>query len=180
MDVAGGGLVQHPLGEPKVEDLRPVCGEENVRRFDVAVDDARGVRRIERAGQRGGDLDQFGFAERSARQPLLQRLALQQLHDEERHALGRRADIVDGADVRVLQRGNRAGLALEPRAALRIARDVERQHLDGDGPIEPRVAGRVDFAHPARAEQRDDLVRAQAGAAGESDARRRSGVHAKL
>ena len=68
----------------------------------------------------------------------------------------------------MLERGNRAGLALEPRAPLRIGRHVGRQHFDGDRAIEPRVAGRVDFAHPARAERREDLVGAEARAGGES------------
>ena len=68
----------------------------------------------------------------------------------------------------MLERGNGAGLALEPRAPLRIRRHVGRQHFDRDRPIEPRVAGLVDFAHPARAEQREDLVRAEAHAGGQS------------
>ena len=35
------------------------------------------------------------------------------------------------------------------------------ENLDGDGAIEPRVAGLVDLAHPARAKRRDDFVRAE-------------------
>ena len=161
-------LVDHCLGESKVEDLRPVAGEKNVCRLDIAVDDARRVCRIERAGQSGGDFDEFAVVQRSARQPLLQRFAVQQFHHQERNALGGHADVVDRADIRVLERGDRAGLALESRAPLRIGRHVGRQHFDGDRAIEPRVAGLVDFAHPAGAERREDLVGAEAGAGGES------------
>ena len=64
------------FGEAEVEDLRPARGEENVRRLDVAMDDARAVRGIERVGQRDRDVDERAHVERSARQPLLQRLAL--------------------------------------------------------------------------------------------------------
>ena len=38
------------------------------------------------------------------------------------------------------------------------------QDLDGHRSIEPRVARLIDLPHPARADERDDLVVAQAGA----------------
>jgi hypothetical protein len=41
-------------------------------------------------------------------------------------------------------------------------RDRLREHFDGDVAIEARIAGAVDFAHPAPAEQRNDFVRPEA------------------
>jgi hypothetical protein len=161
-------LVDRRLGESKVENLRTVAGEKDVCRLDIAVDDARGVCRVERAGQCSGDLDELAVVQWSACQPPLQRFAVQQFHHQERNALSSYADVVDRADIRMLERGNRASLALEPRAPLWIGRHVGRQHFDGDRAIEPRVAGRVDLAHPARAERRKDLVGAEARAGGES------------
>ena len=43
-------------------------------------------------------------------------------------------------------------------AHVRSAEQVRRQHLDRDVAPEPRVAGAIDLAHPARAERRQDLV----------------------
>ena len=45
--------------------------------------------------------------------------------------------------------------------------EVLRQHLDRDVALEPRVARAVDLAHAARAERRQDLVRAEALAGSE-------------
>ena len=48
-----------------------------------------------------------------------------------------------------------------PRSEL--ARIGFGQHLDRDVTAQPRIGGAIDLAHPARAEQRDDLVRADTG-----------------
>src|SRR5712692_6127038 len=62
----------------------------------------------------------------------------------------------------MIQRGDSAGLALEALAKLFGA------DLDGDHPVEPRVARFVHFAHAARANGRKDLVRAESSSTGES------------
>ena len=99
--------------------------------------------------------------------PVRQRLAVEILHDEVVDRLVT-ADIVDGTDVRMRERGNRPRLALESRAAIRIGRQVGRQHLHRHRAIEPRVARFVDLAHAARAEGGEDLVWAESSAGGES------------
>ena len=93
-------------------------------------------------------------------QPTLQRLALQILHDEIRRAL-LLTNIVEGANVRVRELGDRAGLTVEARLELRIRRQRRRKNFDRDSAIEPRVAGFVDFAHPAGADGGEDFVRAE-------------------
>jgi len=70
-------------------------------------------------------------------QPLFQRLAFQQLHSYKRLAL-ELINIVDGADVRMIERRRRAGLALEAfqghgvdaRALTRAAASVFREKLE--------------------------------------------------
>ena len=61
------------------------------------------------------------------------------------------ADVVERADVRMIERRDRARLALEALAQLRVGRERRRQDLDRDRAVEPRVAGAVDFAHAAGA-----------------------------
>ena len=68
-------------------------------------------------------------------------------------------DVVDRADVRMVQRGGRARLAAEPVERLGVAGDVLRQKLERDGPAEPGVFGLVDDTHPAVAEFGHDAVR---------------------
>ena len=76
----------------------------------------------------------------------------------------RRPDVVERADVRVIQGRDRARLSLEPCAELRVVRDVVRKDLDGHRAVEPRVACLVDLPHATRAERRHDLVRSQPSA----------------
>ena len=77
------------------------------------------------------------------------------------------ADVVERADVRVVQRGDGAGLALEPLLQVRIGRDMLGQHLDGDGAVQAGVGGLVDLTHAAGAEGGVDLVGAEGGAGGQ-------------
>ena len=65
--------------------------------------------------------------------------------------------------MRVVQRRNGLGFALEPLLQIGIGGDVLGQHLDGDGAVEPRVGGFVDLPHAARAEGGVDLVGAERG-----------------
>ena len=67
-------------------------------------------------------------------------------------------DVVDRADVGMIQRGRRARFALEALERAGLQRHVFRQELEGDRAIEPRVLGLVDDAHAAAAEEFGDLV----------------------
>jgi hypothetical protein len=77
------------------------------------------------------------------------------------------ADVVNGTDVRIVQRGNRACLVLEALPRFRISRERDGEHLDGDGAIEPGVVRAVDLAHTARTKRGYDFVRTEARARGE-------------
>ena len=151
-----GGLAE--LGQAEIEDLdQAVGGDEDVLGLQVAVDDAAAVRR----GQAAGDLLRVrqGLAQRqrAAAERAAQRLAVEQLGDDVGPPVGG-ADVVDRDDVRVVERGGGARFQLEAVEALRIGREARRQHLDGDVAAEARIAGPIDLAHAAGAEQRDDLV----------------------
>jgi len=57
-----------------------------------------------------------------------------------------------------------AGFLLEAAQAVGVARAIVGQQFDGHFAVEACVAGAPDFAHPARAEQGDDLVMTEASA----------------
>jgi hypothetical protein len=128
------------------------------------MDDAGGVRGVERIGQRDRRVDQRRRVERSALQPLLQRFPLQQLHDEEHAAVAGLADVEYRADVRVRQRRNRAGFPLQALPGLRRSGEMRGEHLDGDVPVKTRVARGVDLAHPAGTQDSENLVRTETNA----------------
>ena len=79
-------------------------------------------------------------------------LAFHQFQDETAHAVGL-FDAVDGADVRVIQRGEHPRLALEARAPLGIRRERRRQDFDRHLAPKRLVVRAVDLAHPTNAEQ---------------------------
>ena len=120
----------------------------------------------QRVGDLARDVDGFIDRQRTARQPARDRLPVEVLHDEivEARVV---ADVVDAADVRVLEARDRFGLAFEPLAHVGRDRFGAGDDLDGDEPIEARIARAVDLAHAALAERIDDLVRSEPGAAGE-------------
>ncbi len=90
------------------------------------------------------------------------RLAVDQLEREERDAAGF-FDRVDRDDIRVIERRGGPRLAIEPLAPVRIARQLAGQDLERDPPLQPRVVGEVDLAHPAFANELNDPVVPEGG-----------------
>ena len=93
------------------------------------MDDAGGVGRGQAARHlRAVVDDQLARQRRRLLQPAAQRLALEQLHHQERRAVigAERPDIVDGQDVRVIERACGPRLLLEP-----LLRDLSRPKACG-------------------------------------------------
>ena len=109
------------------------------------MDDAVAVRLVERVRDLGCDLRRLIQRQRAFLEASGERLPIQAWHDQKMRAVGF-ADVVDAADVRMLERRDGARLALEARAEVRVAGDFGREDLDRDAAIEPCVAGFVDLA----------------------------------
>ena len=84
------------------------------------------------------------------RDDLVERRAVDELHDEVGIAVAVDAEVVDLHDVGVRQPRDRLRLATE--ALHEVGRGVEH-HLDGDGAIELGIAPAIDRAHPALPEE---------------------------
>ena len=77
-------------------------GDENIRRLDVTVNDAFGVRGVEPVGNLDGQFeDGFDF-HRTAGDAMLQRHAVEKFHDDVGLAVFV-ADFIDGADIRMIE-----------------------------------------------------------------------------
>ena len=110
---SGSSISATSFASPKIEDLGlTTLGQKDVRWLDIPVHDALGVGGIERAEHLYPEPQDILPRERASFDAVLERLPLEPLHDEERLAV-LLADIVDGADVRVIQRGGGARLATE-------------------------------------------------------------------
>ncbi len=106
---------------------------------------------------------------------LLHRLALDVLHGEEQLPAVL-ADVVDVADVLVMDARLGARLAVEALAQAGSRGDLAGQELERDRAIEGQVRGQVDLAHPALAEPALDHEVGEAAADQRVVFRRRRGV----
>ncbi len=88
---------------------------------------------------------------------MLQSHPVQKLHGDEGLAV-LLANVVDGADVGVIQSGCGLGFALEAGEGLRVAGNFLGQKLERDETVKPRVFGFVDHAHTAAAQLLENAV----------------------
>ena len=95
--------------------------------------------------------------QRTSGDAVLQRHAVQILHDDERLPV-LLADVVDGADVGMVQGGCGACFPPKARERLRVLGQFFGKKLQGDEAVQPRVLGLIDHAHPAAAQLLDDAV----------------------
>ena len=142
------------LRQAEVEHLDLALRRElHVGGLQVPVHDPLLVRGLERVRDLARDRERLVDRHRAGRDPLRQRLALDELEHERLDVAGL-LQPVDRRDVRVVQRRQDLRLALEPRQPLRVLRHRLRQHLDRDVAVELRVPRPVHLSHPARAERR--------------------------
>ena len=132
------GIDAVPLASPKSSSSARFR-HHYVAGFEIAVHDAGTMRGVQGAGDLDTELQRLFERQRSPRNPVRERFALEVLHHEECRSLVL-ADVVNGADVRVIELGHRACLAFEPLAQLRVRRKRGWQHLDCHGAIEAPVA----------------------------------------
>ena len=152
------GTAKRLLCQPEIKNLGVAAlGDEYVRRFDVAVDDAFFVRCVERVSHFYAQLQQQIHRQRLAPDTMLERLPFEMLHHNEVPAV-LLPDLVNRADVRMIQRGSGARLPLKSLQRIGIARQFLGQKLQGDVAAEARVLSLVDDSHSAATEFLDDFV----------------------
>ena len=146
-------------GDPEVRDHHVrVAVEQEVRRLDVAVDDALLVRAVERDSGLGEPLQRLSGRDAALAEPIVDGAAVEVLHDDVR-LLPVLADVEDRDDVR-RAREPRGGqrLAPEARAHLLFRRMALGEELDGDFPLEDGIRRAVDLAHAAAGDERCGCV----------------------
>ena len=147
------------LRQPEIQNLRvSALGDKDVRRLDVAVDDSRRVRGIQRVGNLDPQRQNGLGLHRPPADAVLQRHPVEILHHQE-GLLAVLADLVNGADVGMVQtqrrRAPRGGSA--PGLAGPCATS-SGQELQSHEAAEFGVLGLVDHTHAAPAELLDDAV----------------------
>ena len=150
------------LRDAEVQDLDAAVGrEKEVVGFQIAMDDAARVRGGEAAGRLQDDGNSLIDRQRALVDAAAQAFAVEAFGHEERQA-AKLTDVVDGKNVRVVERAGGPGFVGEASQAIGIAREVRQQDFDRDVPAESLVFRAPHFTRAARAEAAKHRVRADA------------------
>src|SRR6266446_10651988 len=159
-----GGLLRschrlgRELGQAEIEDFGvPTIRDKNIRGLDVAMNNSFGVRGIQRVGDLDAQREQCFQFDGTPGDAVLQRRAFQKFHDNERSPV-LFADVMDRADVGMIQGRRSLRFALETGESMRISAYVLRKKLERDETVETSILGFVDDYHPAATELFDDAV----------------------
>ena len=146
------------LGEAEVEDFGVAAlGDEEVGGLDVAVNDAFGVSGIERVGNFDGEVEEAVKLHGTAGDEVLQSLTLQAFHGDKSPAVFF-ADVVDGADVGMVESGGGFGFAAKAAERLGIFGEIVGEKFQSYEAVEARVLGFVDDSHASAAEHLEHAV----------------------
>ena len=156
-ELTGSGQPQasrHGLGQAEIEDLHAaVRGQFDVGWLEIAVNDAFLVRGFESFADLARDVERFVERDRSLGDTFGESDALDQLHHECAFF-----DPVDPRDVRMIERRQHLGLALEPRHAIGVLGENVRQDFDRYLAPQLSVGSPPHFAHAAFAQLGGDPV----------------------
>jgi hypothetical protein len=145
-------------------------GDEKVGRLDVAMDDPLGMGRVEGVGNLDGCIQHLFALHRFSGNQVLEGLALEQFHGDEGLAVVL-VDLVNRADIRMVERGGGARFALKPLQCLGITGQFWGQEFQRDAASQLAVFSPEDHPHAATAEFFENAVMGD-GLAGE-----RRGIH---
>ena len=125
-------------------------GNEKVGGLDVAMNNALGVSGIEGISDLDAQVHEAVGFERPAEDGFPHSPAFQMLHHNEWASL-EFTDLVDRADVGMIQRGSGTGFAAETLKGLGILGDIVRQEFERHEAPELSVFRFVDHTHPTAA-----------------------------
>ena len=146
------------------------CGDEDVGRLDVPMDESLLVSGVEGLRDLREEVDGPLRLECPVLGDDLREIgAFDVAHREEENAV-LLSGLVDGDDVRMVERGRDPRLAQEALAEALVLGELGRDHLERDLAPEPCLLGTVDRTHPPAADERFDPV------AGDRRSRRQRGA----
>jgi hypothetical protein len=151
----GADLRQPEIEELRLQRPRRACarpGQDDVGRFQISMDDACSVRPGQSSRDLNGNANRLLDRQRTLLETRGEGVAFQVFEDE-KIGVAVAPEIVQGTDIRMIERGHRSRLALEAFAQSWVARHACTEDLDGDNSIESRVHGAIDLAHSASSER---------------------------
>ena len=132
-------------------------GDEDVGRLDIAMHDPFRVSGVEGVRDFDGKREHNFQIQRTTGNAVLERHAVQEFHGDECLSI-LLADVVNGADVWMIEGGRRLSLALETPERLRIASYLIGKEFEGDESSESSVFRFINHAHAPAPKSFDDAV----------------------
>src|ERR1022692_1022103 len=146
------------FGQPEIEDLGMTAyRDENVGGLNVAMNDPLGMGRVQSISDVDGDVEELLDVDWPIVDQVLESPSFEKLHYEECPTV-LFADVIDDADVGMVQRGGGTRLAAKPFESLGIAFDILREELECDQAAKADVLGLIHHAHSAAADFLDDTI----------------------
>ena len=162
------GVAVVAAGEAEVGEVRGARGvEEDVRRFDVAVEDAAGVEVMDGSGDLDDEVNRLGHRQRPVAEAGGEVVAIDEIHGAPQLPVSV-AGVVDRHDSRMADAGGQSRLGEKPAALFAARADATGEELHRHVAPETDMPGPVDDPHPAAAELGEQLIRPE-------DARQRGG-----
>ncbi len=156
--VAGGVVRSVYFGQTEVEDFcAPACRNKNICGLDISVNDALAVGGIEGVCDVDGKRHASREIERASGNFVLQSPAIQVLHGKKGLPFIL-TDVVDRADVGMIECGGSLGFAAKTFQGLAVLRYAFRQEFQSNKAVEARVLGLVDHSHASAAEFFEDTI----------------------
>ena len=153
----------HQLRHAEVDDLQvAVLRDEQVFGLEVTVNDAARVHLAEGVCRLTGVLERQTEVQRASLEYLAQRAAFDVLHGDVRAAVNL-VDVVDGSDVRVVDRRRHACFLDEPLAPRFILRERGVNQLEGRSALQLQVFGEENLSHSALSQKFEDTVVTDSG-----------------
>ena len=144
--------------QPEIQNLGvSTLGHKNVGGLDVAVNDAFDVGGVQSVGNLDGQAEQNFRLDGLSGDAMLQSHTVQELHNEERMAV-MLPDLMNRADIGMIESRGRLRLPLETSQCWGISGDLVRQELQGNKAMQGDVLRLVHHAHAATAQLLDDAV----------------------
>src|SRR5713226_1869439 len=121
------------------------------------MDDALRMCRVESVGNLYAQIEHRFDLQRLASDPVPECLPLQQFHGDEGSSIGL-VNLVDRADVRVIQGGCSLGFPLETAKSLCVVGEFVGKELEGDVATKLKVFRFIHHAHSTTADLAEDAV----------------------
>jgi hypothetical protein len=145
------------IGKPEIHQLDSGLGQHDVAWLQIAMHNTTAMSFFQPMADFSCIFQYLLDRERSLIQTVGEGFAFQVFHNQKIDAV-LMTDIVERADVRMVQGRNRTCFAFKPLLCVRIGRKMCRKDLNRDRALQPRITSAIHFAHAAGAERRDDLI----------------------